>query len=126
MSQPTEREWEPKHENLVNLIGKEKLEAEISSLKWSTDLKASFPFSQGYAIRACVQAWRLPLSAYAWGGVNGPDPSDHRQTASFGLIAVEGDFNNATVRFYLLDGGVDLTLIAKDITPKLPPATPTA
>ncbi len=97
--------------NVEALGGQAQISAAIERIVWHP-VGTPAPFSQGYAIRAAIQEFRMPRVTQ-WG--------DTHALAPYGLLGVEALYRNGRVRLYLLDTGSDAVPLCTDL---LPPDTP--
>ena len=82
------------------------MEAEIEHLEWHSLSQKDVPFSQGEAIKAVIQEFRLPkVSQVAWNGVIGD---------RYALLGIECNYENGRVRLYVLDHGCGVCPICVD------------
>lgn len=88
--------------------------------------KMSLPFSQGHALRAAIEALEIPnVSHLAWNGsFSVPFIEGVQEGGVYAVYGVEGHYENARVRIYLLDAGVKVVPLASDAWDVVPEAVP--
>lgn len=89
-------------------IDRDRIAKEIEGMDWEP-LTGEKPFSQGYAIQAAINEFRMPnVSAVSMYSGFGP----------MSLLGIEAHYANGKCRLYILDDGSTLTPLCSDFTPK--------
>lgn len=93
-----------------------RIQRAAEGLEWEP-FGGSLPFSQGYAIRETIKAFRMrPSRVAVQGGVVAIGDE------SYALLGIEAEYANARVRLYVLDRGSELVPLFVDEWMKEPVA----
>ncbi len=103
------RHWTDIGNPSVELLGGQpRISEAIDRIAWHP-VRTPAPFSQGYAIRAAIQHFRM-RRVIQWGDANALAP--------YGLLGIEATYQNGRVRLYLLDSGSDAVPLCTDVFPE--------